>query len=63
MLLPAVALMALLWAGVVAGMGGPMIIEHVAMLGGMLVAMLLRRDEYAGTIHTHGAPQPVAAAA
>jgi hypothetical protein len=30
-------------------------IEHVAMLPSMLVAMLLRRDEYSG--HAHHAPQ------
>jgi hypothetical protein len=63
MLLPTAALTALLWAGVVAGMGGPMVIEHVAMLVGMLVAMLLRLDEYAGANHNHGAREPVTATA
>jgi hypothetical protein len=36
-------------------------IEHVAMLAGMLIAMLLRRDEYSGG-HAHGAPQQAIAA-
>jgi len=48
MLLPTVALMALLWARLVAGMGMLMVVEHAAMLSCMLVAMLLRRDEYSG---------------
>jgi hypothetical protein len=36
-------------------------IEHVAMLAGMLIAMLLRRDEYSGG-HAHGAPHQAIAA-
>jgi hypothetical protein len=35
-----------------------MLIEHAAMLPSMLVAMLLRRDEYG---RDHGAHAPVAA--
>jgi hypothetical protein len=54
MFLPAFSLMALLGAGVITGTGLPMVIEHVAMLGLMLVAMLLRRDEY--TAHAHSVP-------
>ena len=38
-----------------------MVIEHVAMLVGMLIAMLLRRDEYSGA-HAHGAAQQAIAA-
>lgn len=59
MFLPTVALMALVWAQIVAGMGAAMVIEHVAMLA----AMVLRLDEYAGAHHSHGGPQPVAATA
>jgi hypothetical protein len=54
MFVPALALMGLLWAGVVVGTGVPMVIEHVGMLAFMLVAMLLRREEYAGAAHHHG---------
>jgi hypothetical protein len=53
MLLPTLALTALLWARIVAGMGALMVIEHVAMLACMLVAMLLRREEYSGSNHAH----------
>ena len=63
MFLPTVALMALVWAQIVAGMGAAMVIEHVAMLAAMLAAMVLRLDEYAGAHYSHGAPQPVAATA
>jgi hypothetical protein len=41
--------------------GSAMVIEHVVMLAGMLIAMLLRRDEYSGG-HAHGAPQQAIAA-
>jgi uncharacterized membrane protein YdfJ with MMPL/SSD domain len=57
MFVPALALMGLLWAGVVTGLGVPMVIEHVGMLALMLVAMLLRRDQYSGAAHHHGAPR------
>jgi len=46
MLLPALAVMALLWAGLVEDIGVLLVIEHVAMLASMLAAMLLRRAEY-----------------
>ena len=60
MLIPTVAAMALAATGVMHG--GPLMgIEHVAMLAGMLVAMLLRREEYSGE-HAHGAPQQAIAA-
>jgi hypothetical protein len=48
MILPALAAAALLWAGLVTGIGALLVIEHVAMLLSMLVAMLLRREEYSG---------------
>jgi hypothetical protein len=54
MLMPALALMGLLWTGVVVGTGVPMVIAHVGMLAFMLVAMLLRREEYSGAAHDHG---------
>lgn len=55
MFIPAVVAMALVWTGMATGMGTLMVFEHAAMLGGMLVAMLLRRDEYAGAGHVHAA--------
>jgi hypothetical protein len=54
MLLPTFAVIALSWAHVVAGMGVPMVIEHLAMLGSMLIAMLLRLEEYTGAAQAHG---------
>jgi hypothetical protein len=55
MLIPTFGAIALLATGAVTGMGSLMTIEHVAMLAGMLVAMLLRRDEYSGAhAHVHG---------
>ena len=53
MLLPALGALALLAADVVTDTGSLMVLEHTVMFGAMLVAMLLRRDEY--TAHVHGA--------
>jgi hypothetical protein len=50
MVLPTVAVLALLWAGVLTDLGALMVLEHVAMLASMLAAMLLRRDEYAHAV-------------
>ena len=50
MFLPAFAAMALAWTAVTA-VGTLMVVEHAAMLAAMLVAMLLRRDEYMGAHH------------
>jgi hypothetical protein len=47
MLIPAFIVMALLAAHVVVSGGPVMVFEHVAMLAAMLIAMLVRRDEYA----------------
>ena len=47
MVVPTLAMLALLAARVVTDAGVLLGVEHVAMLGGMLVAMLARRDEYA----------------
>jgi hypothetical protein len=53
MLIPTFAAISLAGAGVTKG-GPVMVMEHVAMLAGMLIVMLLRRDEYSGG-HAHGA--------
>jgi hypothetical protein len=54
MLIPTVGVIALLWGGLVTDLGTLLVIEHVVMLPSMLVAMLLRRDEYT---HHHGDAQ------
>ena len=38
-----------------------MLLEHVAMLPSMFVAMLLRREEYSGASHGHAEVERVAA--
>jgi hypothetical protein len=58
MIIPTLVAIALLTADVL-GFGTLMGLEHVAMLLGMLVAMLLRLDEYTG--HTHHGHDVVAA--
>jgi hypothetical protein len=60
MAIPTLSVLALLWSGLIGDLGTLLVIEHVAMLPSMLVAMLLRRDEYTGAAHHH-APQQVAA--
>lgn len=57
MLIPALGALALLGGGLVTGTAA-LGIEHMAMLPSMLVAMLLRRDEYTGQHHRG---EPVAA--
>ena len=42
-------------------LGTLLVIEHVVMLPSMLVAMLLRRDEYTGAVHRRGAREQVMA--
>ena len=54
MVLPTFAAIGVLAAGVMS-IGGALVIEHVAMLLGMLAAMLLRLDEYTQH-HAHGLP-------
>jgi hypothetical protein len=54
MFLPTFAIIALMWSGVVQDVDTAMMLEHVVMLPAMLVAMLLRRDEYSGH-HAHHA--------
>ena len=47
MYLPTFAVIGLMGLGMLEGLGAAMVVEHVAMLGCMLAAMLLRYDEYA----------------
>jgi hypothetical protein len=54
MFLPTFGVIALLWGGVLEDFGTLMMLEHVVMLPAMLVAMLLRYDEYAHG-HAHQA--------
>ena len=60
MVLPTLGVLALLWSGLVGDLGTLLLIEHVAMLPSMLVAMLLRRDEYTGAVHHHAQQQVTA---
>lgn len=53
MFIPAFGVIALLWGGLFENIGALMLIEHVVMLPSMLVAMLLRREEYSGGVHGH----------
>jgi hypothetical protein len=48
MFVPTIGVLALLASGLVADGGTLMAIEHVVMLPSMLIAMLLRREGYAG---------------
>ena len=58
MIIPTLVAIALLATGA-ARFGTLMGLEHIAMLLGMLIAMLLRPSEY--TAHGHGAPQEATA--
>jgi hypothetical protein len=51
MFVPSFAAIAVLWMGVTEEHGTLMAIQHVGMFPAMLVAMLLRRDEYSGHHH------------
>ena len=55
MFLPTFAVIALMAGSMVSDFMTLMSLEHVVMLPSMLIAMLLRRDEYTG--HAHHAPQ------
>ena len=59
MILPTFGAMALVGTGVM-NSDMVMVLEHVAMLAGMLVAMLLRRDEYSAAHSHHSAQQAIA---
>jgi hypothetical protein len=54
MFVPTFAVIGLLWAELVSDIGVLLVIEHVAMLTGMLAVMLLRPAEYT---HHHGQAQ------
>jgi hypothetical protein len=54
MFVPTFGVIALLWSGLVGDVGTLLVIEHLVMLPSMLVAMLLRRDEYTGAVHDQG---------
>jgi flagellar biosynthetic protein FliP len=58
MFVPTFAVIGLLWAGLVTDGGALMLILHLAMLPSMLVAMLLRREEYS---HSHATGHPAGA--
>ena len=60
MLIPTFAAMALVGAGLMKG-GPAMVPEHLVMLAGMLIAMLLRRDEYSGGHAQRAGRQAIAA--
>ena len=50
MFIPSFAAIGLMWMGMV-DEHGAMAIQHIGMFPAMLVAMLLRRDEYSGHHH------------
>lgn len=60
MLLPAAGTLALLGTGVVTDPDLLLMLEHTVMLPAMLVAMLLRRQEYTGHHHHDHAGAPAA---
>jgi hypothetical protein len=59
MLIPTFAVMGALWAGLAKSGLMP---EHAGMLACMLIAMLLRRDEYSCAAHHRGHARPAVAA-
>jgi peptidoglycan/LPS O-acetylase OafA/YrhL len=48
MVVPMMALLALLWTGLMTDSATLMAVLHAVMLPSMLIAMLMRRDEYTG---------------
>ena len=52
MILPTLAVIGLMAAGIVAGIGTLLVIEHVAMFAGMFLAMALRPEHYSGHHHS-----------
>jgi hypothetical protein len=61
MVIPTLGVLALLGSGLVEDVGTLLVIEHVVMLPSMLVAMLLRRNEYTGGVHDHRVREQVTA--
>jgi hypothetical protein len=55
MLAPTFGALALLRSGLIADSATLLALEHAAMLPSMLIAMLLRRDEYSSVMHHHRA--------
>ena len=55
MFVPSFAAIALDWTGTVDDIDTLLAIQHIAMFPAMLVAMLLRRDEYTGHVRRAGA--------
>ena len=60
MFIPTFGVIALLWSGLIDDTGTLLEIQHVVMFPSMLVAMLLRRDEYTGALHDHSQHQVTA---
>jgi flagellar biosynthetic protein FliP len=54
MFVPTFGAVALLGSGLVGDTETLLVIEHVAMLPSMLVAMLMRPEEYSGQVHGRG---------
>ena len=63
MIVPAIAVIALLEAGVVEGVGLLMTIEHVAMFLAMFLVMIARPEEYSHSRHEAAARPPAEAGA
>ncbi len=62
MLIPTIGVIGLLGAGLVEDIGTLLAVEHVVMLPAMLVAMLLRREEYSHGGHHGRQTEPAVAA-
>jgi hypothetical protein len=62
MIIPTIGAICLLRTGTITGIGALMVIEHAAMLACMVVAMLLRVDEYSASHHVHTASEQAIAA-
>jgi hypothetical protein len=56
MLIPTAGVIGLLGSGLILDVGTLLAIEHLVMLPSMLVAMLLRREEYSHGAHRHHSP-------
>jgi len=61
MLLPGAGALVLLATGALTDAHALLMLEHMVMFPAMLVAMLLRRDEYTGHHHDHHASTPAGA--
>ena len=61
MLIPTAGVIGLLGSALIVDVGALLAIEHVVMLPSMLVAMLLRREEYSHGAHMHRHAEAIAA--